>query len=119
MEDYLVDDDSEDDDDYGVGANEPTMNQPEDYVAPHEVEEEVIFLVPTAPKKVWCWPHKKSLFPMYNSDIKVLLTQVAECECVKQPTAVNTYGKGNKWAKLHENLYGGGDSCERGAMAFY
>ena len=119
MEDYLVDDDSDDDDDYGVGANEPTMNQTEDYVAPHEVEEKVISSFRLPPRRCGVGHTRNHSFPMYNSDIKVLLTQVAECECVKQPTAVNTYGKGNKWAKLHENLYGGGDSCERGAMAFY
>ena len=65
------------------------------------------------------WPHLKSLFPTYSHDtIKTLLDHVTQCDCVNQPLASNANPKGNKWARLHLVMYGGGGTNTRGAFSF-
>ena len=64
------------------------------------------------------WPHLKSLLRNYTKDVKTLLDQVTECECVNQPLASNANPKGNKWARLHLVMYGGDSNNTRGAFSF-
>ena len=47
----------------------------------------------------------------------MLLDQVSECECVKQPLASNANPKGNEWARLHLVMYGDDSNNTRGAFS--
>ena len=109
---------SSDSDDTSSVVSIPTMAQPENYVPPKErkalVSKDVNVTVSRSSVR---WPHLKSLFPGYNKDIKTLLDQVTECDCVNQPLAANSNPKGNKWARLYMVMYGGG-TFGRGAFAY-
>ena len=100
-------------------TNSPTMNQPEDYVPLHEREASLAEKVNSKKNSTRTprWPQLGSLFPSHEKDIRVLLTQVQECECVKQPNASNVNPKGNRWVRLYMNCYGGTSDGSRGALA--